>query len=446
MAHILCATHGLSGLLYSSFELARRLEDAGHRVTYLTRLDAAAVVEAQGFAYYAFDRDTPPRPPSSPGRLQQLRTIRARRERAAQALGGDAFAQALRTLEPDLLLIDIELHPFILTAVPMGVPTVLLSPFFSLWKRPGVPPLHKPLMPGNGGHGQRGRIEWAWWRYRAGKALARLRTWTRTVGVDPTSVLQHYARQTGFPFAAETMRFQWLIPVTYRTLPVLCLNARELEFPHVPHSSVHYVGPMIHLARRDVGVDPEQQARLRQLLHRERNGEPARPLIVVSCSTFATASASFLARIVDVARLRPAWDVLLSLGGLGRTDDLSPLPPNVHAFAWIPVLEVLPHAAAMVTNAGINTINECIHFGVPTVVFSLRKNDQNGTAARVAYHGVGVVGDLARDDAETIAAHLGRALADEQLRQNIERMQQHFAAYRTERRSVAIIEALLDHS
>ena len=34
MAHILCMTTGLTGILNASFEVVRRLEKRGHRLTY----------------------------------------------------------------------------------------------------------------------------------------------------------------------------------------------------------------------------------------------------------------------------------------------------------------------------------------------------------------------------------------------------------------------------
>lgn len=451
MAHIVCVTEGRSGLLYSSFELVRRLERAGHQVTYVTREDASGAVEAQGFDYYSLATSSTPSPPGGNGqrpRLIQLLVrfwnMSVRRQRAATALGGKAFSDALRTLTPDLLLIDIEQHAYILTAIPQGIPTVLLSPFFSLWKRPGVPPLHKHILPGTGWRGHALGIEWVWLWFRVWKAQRRLREWARTGGVDAVSVLRHHAGQTGFPFQKEAALYEWLIPFTYRTLPVLCLNARELEFPHDPHPSLYYVGPMIHRRRRDVHVSPRVEQRLQPVLDRQQKAAPdRRPLVLVVCSTFADTNTGFLQRIMRAARLRPGWDIIVSLGGPGATSVLDGLPRNVYAFPWIPVLDVLPHASAVVTNAGINTINECIRFGVPSVVYSLGTNDQNGTAARVEYHGVSVVGDLDEDRAETMVAYLERALHDVTIQSNIERMQQRFRAYEDERRAVAFIEKML---
>ncbi|MBV7332993.1 hypothetical protein KFU94_33145 [Chloroflexi bacterium TSY] len=62
--------------------------------------------------------------------------------------------------------------------------------------------------------------------------------------------------------------------------------------------------------------------------------------------------------------------LLLSTGPQVSTDDLGTLPPNVKAFSSVPQLDVLRHADLMLCHGGITTINECIFFGVPMIVYS----------------------------------------------------------------------------
>lgn len=448
MAHIVCATQGRFGLLHSSFELVRRLEAAGHRVTYLTRPGATDAVRAQGLSCEALP-DAPEITPRDAASTEVsvwngLQTIRERRERATARLQGPAFAETLRALKPDALLIDLELHAYIITAVPLGIPIALLSPFFSVWKRPGVPPLHKAIVPGQGWRGHRLGIEWAWLRYRVGKLISRIRNTVQSVGADDVAVLRHLARQTGFPFRRETARYQWLLPFTYRTLPVLSLNAFEMDVPHDPHPALHYVGPMIHQQRAGTRLNSKEDDALQALIAKRRaSSSRKRTLLLVLCSTFAATSSHFVDRVLRAASLRPDWDVVLSLGGPSTSGGLDAPPDNVHLFPWVPVLDLLPHADAVVTNAGINTINECIRFGVPPVVYSLGTNDQHGTAARVAYHGVGIVGDVAAKSIDRFIAHVERSYTDPQIQSNIEQMRDRFRAYEQEKRAVRFVEHMM---
>ena len=450
MAHVVCVTHGRTGLLYSSFELVRRLKEAGHQVTYLTQPGAVAAVEAQGITCQALPAFSEPPPrgqaASDLSLFERLRTITSRRQHAVDALGSPAFANVLHALSPDVLLIDMELHAHVMTAVPMGIPTALLSAFFSVWKRPGLPPLHKQIMPGQGWRGQPWGVEWAWFRFYVGKFVSRLSNSVHAVGVDDISVYKRLAQQTGFPFREETARYEWLLPFTYRTLPVLCLNAFELDFPHDPHPAVRYVGPMIHRQRQDAHTDPATEASLQSICvarSQPSNSTEGRPLVLVACSTFATAHTGFIEGVLRAASLRPDWDVVLSLGDREAAGALSDVPDTVHVYPWIPMLDLLPHTDVVVTNAGINTINECIRFGAPPIVYSLGTNDQNGTAARVAYHAVGVVGELDELSAETMIVQIEHALNDEAIRTNLDRLQRRFKEYECERRAVQVVEELL---
>jgi zeaxanthin glucosyltransferase len=133
---------------------------------------------------------------------------------------------------------------------------------------------------------------------------------------------------------------------------------------------------------------------------------------------------------------------VLSTGGSLEPEQLGPLPPNVHAFDWIPQLEVLQAADCAVINAG-TSVYECILQDVPMVVYSLRFNDQNGTAARIGYHGLGIVGDKDRDDAAKIREHLQRLLDDRAFRQRVASMRRSLRVAEADDRAVRAIERLL---
>ena len=67
----------------------------------------------------------------------------------------------------------------------------------------------------------------------------------RRVGCDRVSVFRDLADAVGFAFERDTDDRQWLIPFTYRRLPVLSLHALEFEFTHTPPAHVRFVGPMV---------------------------------------------------------------------------------------------------------------------------------------------------------------------------------------------------------
>jgi zeaxanthin glucosyltransferase len=82
----------------------------------------------------------------------------------------------------------------------------------------------------------------------------------------------------------------------------------------------------------------------------------------------------------------------------------------------------------VINHGGINTIYECIMTGKPMVIFPLSLTwDQNGCAARVVYHQIGVRGVIRKSTPKSIAALLGKVIVDEDLyRRNLKKLKSNF--------------------
>ena len=209
-------------------------------------------------------------------------------------------------------------------------------------------------------------------------------------------------------------RTLWLFPVACalppRFTPDYLFQCVGTGFPpQPPIPSMHYVGPMVYENRRELKAEPNTEKTLERLFtvgHLE-----GRSLIYCGCSTFIKGNREFLQQLVAAVSNHPQWDLVLALGGQFNLDQLGTLPANIHAFNWVSQLQVLKHADCAINNGGINSINECIHFGVPMLVYSLNRFDQNGNAARIDYHHLGMIGDIVKDKAlkyETVFKHYSR--------------------------------------
>ena len=146
----------------------------------------------------------------------------------------------VRSLDPDLLLIDIEVHYAVIVTASLGIPTALATNFFSPFRLPGLPPLHTDIQPGSAY-----AIDAAWRRARAGAFLRRLgdRFGKRRLpsllrpvrfGTYGLNDIRALARVHGFNLRARADRSQWLRPHVYRDLPIVCYNAEAMELPHDP--------------------------------------------------------------------------------------------------------------------------------------------------------------------------------------------------------------------
>lgn len=442
MAHIICITGGLKGIFNASLALVQQLELAGHRVTYASPYDFRDAVTAQGIPYVQLEPWVlqPADPPMS--RWKKARTLRQRQQRAVEQLGVQHFAQTIQSVEPDLVLIDMEMMPHIMTGVMSGLPIALLCQFLSIWKRPGLPPISSNHLPKKGMQDSKLGVELAWLKNGLTTWKESLRQRWQWMGLDRRSIWGCYARQVGYPFSEQLGFNQWLIPYGQGQLPILCFNALELDFPHDPHPLMHYVGPMVHENRQDLQVTADTQQVLEQLFEKRRT--QGRALIYCGCSTFAKGNRQWLQKIIEAVATRPKWDLIVGLGGQLDRDHLGTLPANVHAFSWTPQLQVLKQADCAVINGGINTINECLYTGVPMLVYSLGHADQNGNAARVVYHGLGVAGDRIQDTAAEIRSSIQTLLTDVSYQESVGRMCDRIHRYYQENRAAQVVKTLLN--
>lgn len=425
MAHVLCITTGLTGMLHASFEVVSRLEAAGHRVTYLSTSPVREAVEAQGFTFEQlplFDPaalSTAAEPGSALTRV--LRRVgrwtgrNALLEAGVGALDIAGHIRVLRSLDPDLVVADMEVHESILAAHQLGLPVVLLSAWFSTWQAEGLPHIRTDTIPGEGAEGQSEAMRQAW--QRAERKTRRRRRGQRLRGnVERGDVLMHYAKQIGFP----RRELQWTNfppPFLYRTLPVLSMTLPALEFAHTPRPGLHYVGPMVYAERTDIRSDAAVDERVDEVIRLSRAS--GRPLVYCAVSSMVSGDAAFLQKVIRVFAKRQDWILALGLGGNVDRSVLEPIPDNVFVFSWMPQLRILAGADASINHGGIHTINECIHFGVPMLVYSGKVNDQDGCAARVAHHGFGLRGDKDRDDAQEIERKLEQILTDARIQDTV---------------------------
>ena len=445
VATILCVTCGLPSVRYAAVELARRLAAAGHRVVFAGDAEARELVEHQRLEFLPLESSRYPaflRADAGRAALARLLDLRRRRELATDALAVDGFVRAARELAPDLVLINGEMHEQIIAAAGAGLRLALLNSFVSIWRRPGLPPPHCPARPGVGWWGSAAGMRLLWLALRLRK---RLRTgWQRLrhVGCDRLAILRSLARRVGFDLRRETDSGQWLIPFTYRRLPVLSLHALELELPHRPPERVRYVGPMVLEARVDRPMPAAEEARLEAVLARCRRAGGERWLVYAGFGSVFSADLGLLRRLAEAAVGRPDWELVISLSGRFSATDLGPLPDRVHVFSWLPQLEVLRHADVAVNHGGIGTIDECVQSGVPALVYCGGETDMAGTTARVVHHGIGIAGDPA-DDAAAIRRRIDRLLGEPGFRERVLGLKARYAAYDERRVAERAVEDLL---
>lgn len=437
MAKIICITTGLTGILNASFELVNRLKAAGHTIIYASPKEVGERVIQQGIPYVQLPeiKQYPaPEVPVFKGKFRKLsrlvykfRNAKSRRKEALENLIPNAFSALLDQEKPDLVLIDIELHEYIFRAYSKQVPFILLSQWFSLWKRPGLPYLLHDTIPNQTWKGTNAAITFSWWKIK----LRRCWTFTKqkwyTIQTDRRSILLDFAKQEKFPLKYIKENY-WPGPFTYAELPVMSMTAYEMEFPHSKRPNLTYIGPMIDEKRKDSDKKSIWGHTIKEVFeYQEKTGSS---LLYCSISTLSKGDIRFVKKLIEVVGKRKDWVLIIGMGGLLEEKDLEGLPDNVFPFTYVAQLKVLEQADCSINHGGIHTINECIQYKVPMLVYSGKKSDQNGCAARVDYHGLGIMADKDLDNPQQIEQKIDRILKDGSFREKVKEMNHVFAKYK----------------
>jgi len=161
----------------------------------------------------------------------------------------------------------------------------------------------------------------------------------------------------------------------------------------------------------------------------EKIWEPAvqpRPVVVVSLGSVYTNQRDFF-RTCIAAFADSEFHLILSIGRYVTPEELGPVAANIEVHAQIPQLQVLRSASLFITHAGMNSLMEAAHFGVPVIAVP-QQAEQRLNARRLQQLGLGI--HLSREtvDAEGLLA-AARALYDSEIcRTQIARFQQQLKA------------------
>ncbi len=448
MPHIVVIPAAVTSKMFAALAIGESLERSGHRVTRL--VPPSAVARAAGLTAMVHDlkirpvgmrqsAESPASAPSSGGPQSRWRDPEEERARLEDAR---SFQDTLRSLEPDLVLIDLEEQEHVIAAAACGCRVALISVFFNLWKLDRAPPLHVDILPGRGIAGSRPGIALSWWRLRVWQAtqLAVSRLFRR----DHLAALSAYARALGFDLR-QVDYFQSLLPFMFKSLPLLSLNLQELEFDGRGHPRTRYVGPAPTGERAQTaysGDEDQSRRRLEEIASIRGN----RKLVYFGFGAyFAGNDLSVWRSAIAAVNGRNDWIAVLGLGGRVDPAALGTLPENVHAFAWAPQTYALEIADCAVIHGGMTSVYECINQLVPMVVYpNPGIFDQYGTANRVEHAGLGVVGDYRRISAERLTHDIETVLGDERIRQRVSDMRAHVQRYVRDDRLESTVRDILD--
>ena len=348
-AHIAFMAAPAHGHVNPSLALVRELVGRGHRVTFAINSDFAPLVEGAGATAVLYESTFPAIDADAyawPDDDDQIGGMRLFFEEFKVTL--PQIEAAYDADRPDVIVYDIGGFPAPVLAAKWGVPAIQLSP-----THVGYEGVEEDL----------------------------------GVGGEPSAEMLRYQQEFEDFVAAQQVG----LTAMDVQLPKRCMVALTRSFQlRGERVADHYtfVGPSI--APRE--------------LHGTWAPAGERPVVLVSLGSAYTNRPDFY-RLAIEAFGDLDWQVVLSIGRHFSVEELGELPANVEAHQWVPQLEILAHASAFVTHAGMGSTMEGLYHGVPLIAVP-QAAEQPFNAARIAELGLGV--HLPKD--EVTAAGLRAAL------------------------------------
>jgi MGT family glycosyltransferase len=134
--------------------------------------------------------------------------------------------------------------------------------------------------------------------------------------------------------------------------------------------------------------------------------------------------------------------VVLAVGERIGMDELGPLPANVEVHRFVSQLDVLSHATAMVSHAGMGGIMEAMSYGVP-VLAAPQTVEQEANAQRIEQLGLGARLPSRELDPSTLKTAIEVMVKDPAIADGVASMRRAITATGGATRAADIIEDCL---
>jgi zeaxanthin glucosyltransferase len=404
------------GHLNPSFFIAKILSKAGHQVVYLTTPDAINTIKANGFNYISspivlFNGETPFN--SNTGFWERCARRLTGYESKFTRSNGELFIEAVNTFKPDIILLDsIITYNYLYLRKRFCV--VFLQTMLST-NEDSTPPLTSSLLPNDSLLSNvLAKVEWLKYYIRS-----TIQSWA-FLGDTQFGIMKRIFNRDKSDIDKLLIKRK-VFQYGFKNIKEIILSPRSFDFPGRIKQSHQFHAGLCITAFTETGID-EFQRFLETL-------PPQRKIVYCSLGTVPlvhfTKREGFYKKLINVFSKRQEH-LIISLSDFDKTK-LGILAKNVHAFESVPQKYLLRRVAMMITHSGLNSVLECIYYNVPMLALPLNsKWDQNGNAARVVYHGLGLRGNIKQITETKLDSLVSAVIANIDLKKNLAQMKHSF--------------------
>jgi zeaxanthin glucosyltransferase len=313
------------------------------------------------------------------------------------------IAKLVNELNPDLIFLDefnysdfILFYPFLEKRR-----LVILQTKFPMYESELVPPLNTFAFPSKDAVN-------LWKNYLKKRKWQTFTDYLKYFGKNDLNLLKQKFKEQNI---AETFQINTnkTFKPTFKNVEEWFLIPKELDFKEQTlFTWQSYIGPTVDTNRKEnldanyLGFIAKQQATENSKLIYCSLGT-----VLKSHLTFRKEGIDdFFNNIIDIASKHPNLYFLVALDKEMRAKHESK-SKNLLFVNYAPQMDILKKADVFLTHAGPGSVFEAVFCATPMLLFPLNdKWDQNGTAARVVHHGLGIKADLADTKEQILEAIL----------------------------------------
>jgi len=196
--------------------------------------------------------------------------------------------------------------------------------------------------------------------------------------------------------------------------PELILSPKEFDFRREFSSNQLCIGPVVELERNESINKAFNNSEYFKLINNSNSNQK-----IVFCSMgsydfkYTKLRLYFFLRLIKIFENRNDLFLILSTGSDINPKAFKIKSKNTLLYKELPQIEILKNVDLMINHGGMQSVTECIMLDAPMLVYPLNPYlDQNGNAARVVYHNIGLRGKLKKDTSKMIEKKIDELLTN----------------------------------
>jgi zeaxanthin glucosyltransferase len=386
---------------YASFSLAKQWQKQGYRVVFAGTSKMKSLIEDNGFEYYCLKYAVEYSINTFRGFIglflkswvDNMFVIGRFREFTEAKLAVETMCERTK---PSTIFVDEHLAEYYFFVKSYCTKITILNTKLSTAKTQGNTPLNSNYTPNDTLTSN--LICALIWQFellkvRSREMFLKIAFW----GKDEIYFWQRLCKKKGWNWAAE-ISLNHSFYRSIKTIPTLILSPKELEFEHkkaIGNESYFHT----KAERNEELYRNDAYKTLIEAINKRKLTISLKVIYI----TFGTLSGinftkvqRYFMRLIDSSR---GFENILLVFSKGNIPIGFNNLPNVLFIDYIPQLDFLQYADAVVCHGGLGTIKECYDARVPMLIVPINyKMDQIGNATRIAANGFGLKGTI--DDSE----------------------------------------------